>query len=198
MTEMGIISIRRAHRRAPERSRSFSVEGTGESRSRERCGDRSDTKRIGHDESRSRGLLGGACRARRARGCLLGLEEHARIRSANGHGRGSDPALSGARLTEEPHRSSAAPAPGTLRVRVNGPMAAIVIGVVWAGVGSWLALVLSKTIPIETGWLILSHAAVWISANVIPSAIQWYREKRLVLDFGSDPPSKGEPNGSGS
>ena len=75
-----------------------------------------------------------------------------------------------------------------LRVRVNAPMAAIVIAVVLVAGGGWLALVLTKTIPVATGLLVLSHGFVWLTAHAMPSAMQWYREKRLTFDLSSEPP----------
>lgn len=70
-------------------------------------------------------------------------------------------------------------------------MAAIVITLIVCMFGTWLALVLTKTISVETIYPFLSHLATFLLASFLPGIVSVWREKRLVFDTSSDPPSKG-------
>jgi hypothetical protein len=74
---------------------------------------------------------------------------------------------------------------------VTAPVAAIVIvAMLIVGLG-WLALVLTKTLPIDSGLSLLTHLGVFLFGANVP-LVQWFRSKRIRLDTSSDPPSGGE------
>lgn len=71
-------------------------------------------------------------------------------------------------------------------------MAAVLIAIIVTGSGVWLTLVLTHTIPVESGWELLSHFVALLAGGALPLTSYW-REKRIAFDITSDPP-KGDPN----
>lgn len=76
------------------------------------------------------------------------------------------------------------------RFRFNGPAAAVAITLVVCTFATWLTLVLTKTISVETIYPFLSHLAVFIVSSFLPSMISMWKERRLTFDIQSDPPPK--------
>jgi hypothetical protein len=87
--------------------------------------------------------------------------------------------------------------PGDLRVRITGPVAAIVIAAMLIASGGWLVLVLTKTLPVESGVTLLSHLSFFLFGSGVP-LVQWFRAKRIRFDIASsDPPERGNDGGDG-
>ncbi len=76
-----------------------------------------------------------------------------------------------------------------MRIRLNWPLAAVVIVVFLGTLGAWLALVLSKVLPVESGLTLLSHAGAFVSGTFIPLVTYW-REKKLTFEVDSEPPKE--------
>lgn len=79
-----------------------------------------------------------------------------------------------------------------MRIRFNWPLAAVVIVVFLGTLGSWLALVLSHVLPVESGLTLLSHAGAFASGTLVPLVTYW-REKKLSVELDSDPPKNADP-----
>lgn len=76
-----------------------------------------------------------------------------------------------------------------MKIRLNWPLAAVVIVVFVGTLGTWLSLVLAKVLPVQSGLTLLSHAGAFGSGTFIPLVTYW-REKKLALELDSDPPTK--------
>lgn len=76
------------------------------------------------------------------------------------------------------------------RFRFNGPAAAVAITLVVCTFATWLTLVLTRTIAVETIYPFLSHLAVFVVSSFLPSMISMWKERRLTFDIRSDPPPK--------
>jgi hypothetical protein len=74
-----------------------------------------------------------------------------------------------------------------MRIKMNWPIAIVIITFAILILGGWLSLVLSKTITIESGYELASHAAAYVAGAFTPLILYW-KEKRITFDVDSDPP----------
>ena len=82
-----------------------------------------------------------------------------------------------------------------MRIRLNWPLAIVLCVLFVSSLGTWLALVLAKIVPVESGWTLLSHFGTLLAGSLVPLLTYW-REKKISFEVSdSDPPAT--PNNTG-
>lgn len=74
-----------------------------------------------------------------------------------------------------------------MRIRFNWPIAIVICTLAILLLGGWLSLVLTKTITIESGYELASHAAAYIAGAFTPLILYW-KDKRISFQMNSDRP----------
>lgn len=70
-------------------------------------------------------------------------------------------------------------------MRLTAPLAAIVIVAILCVTASWLALVLTHTIPVETGFALVSHLGAFVTGSVLPLVVR-VRASGVSVQFSAD------------
>lgn len=75
-------------------------------------------------------------------------------------------------------------------VRLNGPIAAIVITAMVLLWCTWLALCITKTLPWQSGLTLLSYVFAYGAGGATPLTM-WWKDKGIDFSAASDPPKEG-------